>query len=66
MDPFTKLIGFDLRSAPAPSMGGRYGWGLPVPVSAIPSRTDFDLLVDFDALMIRFSSVITGPFAIKT
>ena len=33
--PFTKVIGFDLGSAAAHRMGGRYGGGgLPVPVPA--------------------------------
>jgi hypothetical protein len=65
MAPFTKVIGLDLRSALVPSTGGRYGRGFPVPVSSIPFGTDFDLLVDFDALVTRFSSVIAGPFSIK-
>jgi hypothetical protein len=65
LTPFTKVIGFDLGSAPAPSMGGRYMWGLPVPVSAIRPGTNFDPLVDFDALVTIYSSIIVGPFAIK-
>ena len=60
--PFTKLIGLDIGNATARSMGGRYGWGLPVPMSAKPSGTDFYPLVDFAALVTRFSSVILGPF----
>jgi hypothetical protein len=39
--PFMKLIGFDLGNAATRSMGRRYGWGLPVLVSAKPSATSF-------------------------
>ena len=49
--PFTELIGFDLGKATAPRTGRRYGRGLPVPVSAKPSGTDFRHLVDFAALV---------------
>ena len=66
VESFTELIGFDLGNLAAHSTGGWYGRGLPIPVSAKPSRTDFDPLVDFAALVTRFSSVIAGPFAIKT
>ena len=66
VDPFTKLIGFDLRKATAHGTGGRYGRGLPIPVSSRPPGTDFRPLVDFAALVMRFSSVIAGPFAIMT
>jgi hypothetical protein len=61
-----KLIGFDLGNALAPSMGIRYGRVLPVPMSPELSGTEFDPLVDFVALVMRFSSVIASPFAIKT
>ena len=64
--PFTELIGFDLGSAAAHRTGGWYWQGLPVPVSAKPPGTDFRPLVDFAALVTRFSSVIAGPFAIMT
>jgi hypothetical protein len=53
-----KLIGFDLGNALAPSMGIRYGRVLPVPMSPELSGTEFDPLVDFVALVMRFSSVI--------
>jgi hypothetical protein len=66
MAPFMKVIGINLKSDPVPSTGGQYGRGFPVPVSSIPFGTDFDLLVDFDALVTRFSSVIAGLFSIKS
>jgi hypothetical protein len=62
IESFTKLIGFDLGNAATRSMGRRYGWGLPVLVSAKPSATSFWSLVNFAALVTRFSSVIAGPF----
>ena len=63
---FTELIGFDLGKAAAPRTGGRYRWGLPVPMSAKLSGTAFRRLVNFDILVTRFSSVIAGLFAIMT
>jgi hypothetical protein len=61
--PFRTFIVFDLGNAAVGGTGGRYGRGLPVPVSAIAPGTDFLTLVDFDASMTRLSSVIAGPFA---
>ncbi len=63
---FTELIGFDLGKAAAHSTGAWYGWGLPVPMLAKLPGTDFQPLVDFATLVTRFSSVIAGPFSIKT
>ena len=62
--PFTKIIGFDLRKAAAHGTGGRYGRGLPVPMPVKASGTASSSLVNFAALMTRFSSVIAGPFVI--
>jgi hypothetical protein len=62
--PFTELIGFDLGSAAAHRTGGWYGRGLTVLVPAKPPGTDFWPLVDFVALVMRFSSVIADPFTI--
>jgi hypothetical protein len=66
MAPFMKVKGFDPRSPPAPRTGGWYGRSLPIPVSAIAPRTDFLTLVDFAASVMRLSSLIAGPFALKT
>ena len=66
VDPFTKLIGFDLRKATAHGTGGRYGRGLPVPVLVKTPGTAFPSVVNFAMLLTRFSSVIAGPFAIMT
>ena len=46
--------------------GGPYGRAPPVSVSAKLPGTTFRPLVNFAALVTRFSSVIAGPFAIKT
>jgi hypothetical protein len=59
MAPFMELIGFDLRKTGAPSTGRRYWWGLPISMSAKLHGTDFRSLVDFAALVTRFSSTIT-------
>ena len=64
--PFTKLIGFDLRKATVHGTGGRCGRGLPVPMPVKASGTASSSLVNFAALMMRFSSVIAGPFVIMT
>ena len=61
---FTELIGFDLGKAAAHSTGAWYGRGLPVPMPIKASRTTSPSLVNFAALMTRFSSVIAGPFVI--
>ena len=61
---FTELIGFDLGKAAVASTGGRYGWALPVPMPVKASRTASSSLVNFAALMTRFSSAIAGPFVI--
>jgi hypothetical protein len=66
VSPFTELIGFDLWKVAAPSLGRRYGRGLPVPMSTKHPGTDFRPLVDFVALVTRFFSIIAGPFSIKT
>ena len=37
--PFIELIGFDLRKAAAHGTGGRYGWGLLIPMPVKVPRT---------------------------
>jgi hypothetical protein len=64
--PFMKVIGFDLRGPPGHSTGGRYEWGLPVPVSVTSPGTEFATLVDFAVIVTGFSSVIEGSLAFKT
>jgi hypothetical protein len=59
-----ELIRFDLRKVAAPSTGGRYRRGLPVPMSAKLHGTEFRPLVNFVALVPIFSSVIASSFAI--
>ena len=66
ISPFTKLIGFDLRKAAAHGTGGRYGWGLPVPMPVKVPGTASSSVVNFAMLLTRFPSVITGPFVIMT
>ena len=63
---FTYLIGFDLKNAAAASTGGWYGRGLPVPMPVKAPGTAFPSVINFAMLLTRFSSVIAGPFAIKT
>ena len=63
---FTELIGFDLGKAAAHGTGAWYGRGLPVPMPVKASGTASSSLVNFAALMTRFSSVIAGPFVIMT
>jgi hypothetical protein len=60
-----KLIGFDLGNAAAHRMDGWYRWVLLVLVPVKPSRIDFDPLVDFTALVTRFSSVIAAPLTLR-
>ena len=66
VSPFTKLIGFDLRKAAAHGTGGRYGWGLPVPMPVKVPGTASLSVVNFAMLLTWFPSVIAGPFVIMT